>query len=181
MKSGHLILIAAGLIVVATAAIILFGFPQPSLHPGGGSSVPGGSASAGGPAPLPSVEIRSYQGKDLSSVNDFHENSIKGPQFINESDYRLTVTGLTNTTDMYTYNEVLGKYPNYTKLVHAPLRGRMGRDHPLGRDPGPGSYPACRARPPGKHGDIYGSRRIYYLVSARVRDGSRHHHGLQDE
>ena len=29
---------------------------------------------------LDAVEIREYQGEKLSSVNDFRENSIKGPQ-----------------------------------------------------------------------------------------------------
>jgi DMSO/TMAO reductase YedYZ molybdopterin-dependent catalytic subunit len=63
------------------------------------------------------VEVRSYQGADLSSVNDFRENSIRGPQHVNMSEYRLTVTGLTNTTDVYTYSEVLGAYPHYSKVV----------------------------------------------------------------
>ena len=70
-----------------------------------------------GTVALPAAEVRSYQGKDLSSINDFRENSIKGPQNVNISDYRLTVTGLTNHTDVYTYNEVLAKYPHYTKVV----------------------------------------------------------------
>jgi DMSO/TMAO reductase YedYZ molybdopterin-dependent catalytic subunit len=70
-----------------------------------------------GTVALPSAEVRSYQGNDLSSINDFRENSIKGPQNVNISDYRLTVTGLTNHTDVYTYDEVLAKYPHYTKVV----------------------------------------------------------------
>jgi len=70
-----------------------------------------------GTVALPAAEVRSYQGKDLSSINDFRENSIKGPQNVNISDYRLTVTGLTNHTDVYTYDEVLAKYPHYTKVV----------------------------------------------------------------
>ena len=73
--------------------------------------------SSGGPKTLAAVEVREYQGHDLSSINDFHENSIKGPQYINTSDYRLTVTGLTNKTDVYTYQDVLTKYPRYTKVV----------------------------------------------------------------
>ncbi|HUT39560.1 MAG TPA: molybdopterin-dependent oxidoreductase [Methanoregula sp.] len=70
-----------------------------------------------GPQALAAAEVRSYEGKDLSSVNDFRENSIKGPQYVNISEYRLTVTGLTNRTDVYTYNDVLLKYPHYTKVV----------------------------------------------------------------
>jgi DMSO/TMAO reductase YedYZ molybdopterin-dependent catalytic subunit len=67
--------------------------------------------------PLPSIEVRSYQGENLSSISDFRENSIKGPQYINISDYRLTVTGLTNTTRVYTYDEVLDRFPQYSKAV----------------------------------------------------------------
>jgi DMSO/TMAO reductase YedYZ molybdopterin-dependent catalytic subunit len=66
---------------------------------------------------LPAAEVRSYQGEGLSSINDFRENSIKGPQQVNTTDYRLKVTGLTNHTDVYTYDEVLAKYPHYTKVV----------------------------------------------------------------
>jgi DMSO/TMAO reductase YedYZ molybdopterin-dependent catalytic subunit len=66
---------------------------------------------------LPAAEVRSYQGEGLSSINDFRENSIKGPQQVNISDFRLTVTGLTNHTDVYSYDEILAKYPHYTKVV----------------------------------------------------------------
>jgi hypothetical protein len=31
---------------------------------------------------LQSVEVRQYQGENLSSVGDFIENSIKGPQYV---------------------------------------------------------------------------------------------------
>lgn len=67
--------------------------------------------------PLASVEVRSYQGENLSSVNDFRENSIKGPQYINESTYRLTVTGLTNKTLIYRYEDVINTYQSYSKVV----------------------------------------------------------------
>jgi DMSO/TMAO reductase YedYZ molybdopterin-dependent catalytic subunit len=105
MKSQQVFLIAAGLIVILVAAILLAGIPSPRTGPDGG------------PAPLPAVEVRSYQGNDLSSVRDFRENSIKGPQQVNISDYRLTVTGLVNTTDVYSYDEVRERYPHYTKVV----------------------------------------------------------------
>lgn len=48
---------------------------------------------------LENVEIREYEGQDLSSINDFRENSIKGPQHIDVEDYRLTVTGLVNNVE----------------------------------------------------------------------------------
>jgi DMSO/TMAO reductase YedYZ molybdopterin-dependent catalytic subunit len=69
------------------------------------------------PTMLPGVEVRSYQGKDLSSINDFHENSIRGPQYVNISEYHLTITGLTNKTEVYSYSDVLEKYPHYSKVV----------------------------------------------------------------
>ena len=41
-------------------------------------------AGCGGSKPiaLEGVEIREYQGIKLSSVNDFRENSIAGPQYV---------------------------------------------------------------------------------------------------
>ena len=66
---------------------------------------------------LAAVEVRSYQGKDLSSINDFHENSIAGPQHINASDYRLTITGLTGTTKVLTYRDILDNHQHYSKVV----------------------------------------------------------------
>lgn len=104
MKSQQVLLIAAGLIIIVVVAVLFAGVPSPLAGPGG-------------PASLSAVEVRSYQGNDLSSVKDFRENSIKGPQRVNISDFRLTVTGLVNTTDVYTYDEVRERYPHYTKVV----------------------------------------------------------------
>jgi len=62
-------------------------------------------------------EIRDYQGQDLSSIGDFRENSIKGPQHVNISAYRLTITGLVNKTIEYTYDQVLNEFQKYQKVV----------------------------------------------------------------
>ena len=105
MESSRILVIATGLIIFAGIALILTGLPVIR------------SSQGEGPTSLSAVEVRSYRGADLSSVNDFRENSIKGPQHLNSTGYRLTVTGLTNTTDVYTYDEVLGQYPHYTKVV----------------------------------------------------------------
>ena len=51
--------------------------------------------------PLGTVEVREYQGEDLSSVNVFRENSIKGPQYIDISDYQLQITGLVENPTNY--------------------------------------------------------------------------------
>jgi DMSO/TMAO reductase YedYZ molybdopterin-dependent catalytic subunit len=65
---------------------------------------------------LDTVEVREYQGQNLSSVNDFRENSIKGPQYINITDYRLEVTGMVQNPRNYTYQDVIN-HPNYEKVV----------------------------------------------------------------
>jgi len=62
-------------------------------------------------------EIREYEGHDLSSISDFSENSIKGPQYINESKYRLKITGLVNETVEYTYEEVVKGFQKYQKVT----------------------------------------------------------------
>ena len=62
-------------------------------------------------------EIREYQGENLSSISDFRENSIKGPQNVSESTYRLTINGLVNKTVEYTYDEVLSRFQKYQKIV----------------------------------------------------------------
>jgi DMSO/TMAO reductase YedYZ molybdopterin-dependent catalytic subunit len=62
-------------------------------------------------------EIREYEGENLSSISNFRENSIKGPQQVNASTYRLTVTGLVNKTVEYTYDDVLTHFQKYQKVV----------------------------------------------------------------
>jgi len=50
------------------------------------------------------VEIREYQGEKLSSVNDFRENSIKGPQYVDRQRYTLQITGLVENPKIFTYD-----------------------------------------------------------------------------
>lgn len=76
-----------------------------------------GGFRSGAPIQLSAIEVRDYQGKPLSSVNNFHENSIKGPQHVNVADYRLTIDGLTNRTMTYTYDDVILHHQSYTKVV----------------------------------------------------------------
>ena len=68
------------------------------------------------PKPLPYNEIRNYEGQDLSSINDFRENSIRGTQYINKTNYRLNITGLVYTPKVYQYDQVLN-HQKYTKIV----------------------------------------------------------------
>jgi len=66
---------------------------------------------------LQAVEIREYEGEKLSSVNDFRENSIKGPQYVDIENYQLKITGLVENSRHYTYDEVVNKYQHYQKMV----------------------------------------------------------------
>lgn len=63
------------------------------------------------------IEIRDYQGVRLSSINDFRENSIKGPQNINVTGYQLEIFGLVETPTSYTYYEVLDNFTSYKKII----------------------------------------------------------------
>jgi DMSO/TMAO reductase YedYZ molybdopterin-dependent catalytic subunit len=69
------------------------------------------------PERLEGVQINEYQGERLSSINDFRENSIKGPQYIDESSYKLNVTGLVENPNEYTYDEVVDGFQSYEKVV----------------------------------------------------------------
>jgi DMSO/TMAO reductase YedYZ molybdopterin-dependent catalytic subunit len=69
------------------------------------------------PEKLESVEIREYEGKDLSSIDDFFENSINGPQYINAENYTLTFWGLINNELQLTYDDAINNYQHYQKVV----------------------------------------------------------------
>ena len=73
--------------------------------------------SSGDIEELEAVEVREYEGKNLSSVHDFRENSIKGPQYIDLVDYHLDINGLVEKPKSYTYEEVISKYKSYKKVV----------------------------------------------------------------
>jgi DMSO/TMAO reductase YedYZ molybdopterin-dependent catalytic subunit len=66
---------------------------------------------------LSSVEIREYEGQKLSSIDDFRENSIRGPQFIDNESYKLVVTGLVNNEIEFTYDDVISNLQLFEKVV----------------------------------------------------------------
>jgi len=70
-----------------------------------------------GTSTLRPIEIREYEGQKLSSVDDFRENSIKGPQFIDNESHRLVVTGLVNNEIEYTYGDVISNHQLFKKVV----------------------------------------------------------------
>ena len=81
-----------------------------------GSPSGGAPRDVARPTPLAPNEVREYRGAKLSSVEDFRENSIKGPQYVDETAYRLTVTGLVATPLRLTYTQVLNRQ-TYDKVV----------------------------------------------------------------
>lgn len=81
------------------------------------TSTGGGILPTGvGATQLPAAEIHEYEGQALSSIDDFRENSIAGPQYVSLDDYALTITGLVDTPLSLTYDEVLA-LPHYEKVV----------------------------------------------------------------
>ena len=66
---------------------------------------------------LEPVQIKEYQGEKLSSINDFRENSIKGPQHVDLESYRLKILGLVENPKEYTYDEVVNNHQSYQKVV----------------------------------------------------------------
>ncbi|KAF0157905.1 MAG: oxidoreductase molybdopterin binding [Syntrophaceae bacterium] len=61
-------------------------------------------------------ELKSYQGKELGSVNDFRENSIGGVRKVDLKKYRLRIDGLVKKPLSYSYQE-LKTFPRQKKLV----------------------------------------------------------------
>ena len=70
-----------------------------------------------GTSRLQPVEIKEYQGEKLSSINDFRENSISGPQHVDIKDYRLKISGLVENPREYTYDEAVNNHQSYEKVV----------------------------------------------------------------
>jgi DMSO/TMAO reductase YedYZ molybdopterin-dependent catalytic subunit len=60
-----------------------------------------------GPVVHAEREIREYQGKPLDPFDRAYDNSIRGPQHVDIDTYRLEVTGLVQTPQSLTYQEVL--------------------------------------------------------------------------
>ena len=69
------------------------------------------------PIELDGVEIDEYQGEQLSSINDFRENSIKGPQTIKKEGYTLKITGLIEEVKELSYDDILNNFQLYEKIV----------------------------------------------------------------
>jgi DMSO/TMAO reductase YedYZ molybdopterin-dependent catalytic subunit len=79
---------------------------------------PAGCAGAAEkPTALKGVEVRQYQGQRLDAIAGFRENSIKGPQNVDRTTYRLKVDGAVARPAAYTYEQVLTRETTHTKVV----------------------------------------------------------------
>ena len=81
----------------------------------GCSPRPGGGGTNGARS-LESTEVREYRGEDLSSIADFRENLIAGPQKVDAATYRLRISGLVATPTELTYDQVISR-ERYEKAV----------------------------------------------------------------
>jgi len=68
-------------------------------------------------------EVTQYQGQNLTSVNNFlldideHPDvAIDGTQYINQTTYRLTVTGLVNRTAEFTYDNLVNNFASSQQI-----------------------------------------------------------------
>jgi DMSO/TMAO reductase YedYZ molybdopterin-dependent catalytic subunit len=101
MRKSTIIGVAILIVVIAVFVVVI-------LRSGAG----GGQAIQ-----LQGVEVKEYQGEKLGSVNDFSENSIKGPQKVDISTYQLKVTGLVQKPASYSYDVLLKNNTPYKKVV----------------------------------------------------------------
>jgi DMSO/TMAO reductase YedYZ molybdopterin-dependent catalytic subunit len=62
-------------------------------------------------------EIREGEGQALSSINDFRENSILGPQHIDQKTYKLKISGLVEDPTEYSYDFILNNFNRFTKVL----------------------------------------------------------------
>lgn len=67
-------------------------------------------------ADLGKVEVKEYRGKRLDAISSARENSIKGVQDIDISDYRLEITGLVERPQSLRYSEITSM-PAYQKVT----------------------------------------------------------------
>jgi len=66
---------------------------------------------------LDDVEVLEYEGEKLDSSEDFRENSIAGPQYVDITTYELDVAGIVDDPATYSYSEVTSGFPTYEKVV----------------------------------------------------------------
>jgi DMSO/TMAO reductase YedYZ molybdopterin-dependent catalytic subunit len=66
---------------------------------------------------LGTVEISEYEGQPLSPIKGVVVNAVSGVPKIDAGAYRLVVDGLVAAPASYTYNDILTRFPAYSKVV----------------------------------------------------------------
>ena len=66
---------------------------------------------------LEPITVKEYEGKKLSSIDDFRENSIMGPQKVEITNYKLTIRNTNNISKTYTYEQIINSFQKYNKVV----------------------------------------------------------------
>ena len=116
MKTRRLHVLAALFVLLATGASTWGCAERVSLPDTPIPVAPSLPATAPPVSTLATIEVTSYRGKPLDKVSAEPETSIKGPQHVDVSTYRLTVTGLVKTPQSLTYDQVVA-LPAYQKVT----------------------------------------------------------------
>ncbi len=66
---------------------------------------------------LADIQVRKYEGEDLSSITHFRENSIRGPQYVDIDNYVLNVNGLVDDPKAYEYDGIITTCDTYRNVV----------------------------------------------------------------
>ncbi len=99
-------------------------YPTPTILPT--PTMPSQTTTTTTTAPTTSLypgEVTQYQGKNLTPISGFIEAidqhpdvAIMGTLYLNQSTYRLTVTGLVNNPLKYTYDDVIDGFQSYQQV-----------------------------------------------------------------
>lgn len=102
---------------VAYAGLLVTALLLPGCAADIGVKPPGAVPETPDVTGLDDVEVREYEGEKLDSSEDFRENSIAGPQYVDITTYELEVSGIVDDPATYTYSEVTSGFPGYEKVV----------------------------------------------------------------
>jgi DMSO/TMAO reductase YedYZ molybdopterin-dependent catalytic subunit len=86
-----------------------------AVVPGLGCQPP--SPVHGSLADAAALQVRLYEGIPLSSIEDFRENSLSGPRYVDRSTYRLNITGLVERDLSLGYDEVSAGFESLSRVV----------------------------------------------------------------
>lgn len=131
-RHKKMVLIAIFLVVILIVSLfivqsVLKPFTTPTSSPSPTEISPTPSQKPT-PTPTPtsspnSGEVTQYQGQSLTPISSFiadlvqHPDvSIAGTQYLNQSTYRLTITGLVNQTLRFTYDDVVNNFSSYQQV-----------------------------------------------------------------